>query len=336
MKPDTMPPSRYSVAVVGAGMAGLTCASALQAAGLKVRLFEKSRGVGGRLSTRRTEDWEADHGAQYFTASSAPFRAQVAAWLEAGMISPWAPRLAVIGPQAPRAEGPSNGPRRYVGMPGMSGLAKALAVDLDVRTQHTVTDVARETRSWRLATREHGWQDEAYDALVIAVPAPQVAPFTSKVSPLLGELARSGSMQPCWTLMAQFDHPVELPFEAAFVNQGALRWVARNSSKPGRRGQESWVLQAGASWSQAHLEDDETWVMARMIAAFQDLGGPRPVTSTLHRWRYADTEPLSAGFAWDPDTGAGLCGDWLSGGKVEGAWLSGRNLAHTMVKRLVS
>ena len=58
-----------SVAIIGAGIAGLSCASALQQAGIRVRVFEKSRGVGGRMSTRRGEGWECDHGAQYFTVS---------------------------------------------------------------------------------------------------------------------------------------------------------------------------------------------------------------------------------------------------------------------------
>ncbi|MGA8880775.1 MAG: FAD-dependent oxidoreductase, partial [Azonexus sp.] len=56
------------LALIGAGIAGLSCATALQQAGLKVSLFDKGRGPGGRMSTRRGDDWQCDHGAQYFTA----------------------------------------------------------------------------------------------------------------------------------------------------------------------------------------------------------------------------------------------------------------------------
>ena len=52
-------------AVIGAGIAGLSCATVLQQAGLKVSLFDKSHGPAGRMSTRRGDGWQCDHGAQY-------------------------------------------------------------------------------------------------------------------------------------------------------------------------------------------------------------------------------------------------------------------------------
>lgn len=61
------------VAIVGAGMAGLSCARALVEAGLKVAVFDKARGAGGRMATRRGELASFDHGAQYFTARSPDF-----------------------------------------------------------------------------------------------------------------------------------------------------------------------------------------------------------------------------------------------------------------------
>ncbi|MCU0764322.1 MAG: FAD-dependent oxidoreductase, partial [Hydrogenophaga sp.] len=55
------------IAVIGGGMAGVVCARTLVQAGHRVTLLEKSRGFGGRMSTRRTEFGSFDHGAQYFT-----------------------------------------------------------------------------------------------------------------------------------------------------------------------------------------------------------------------------------------------------------------------------
>ena len=59
---------KLSVAIIGAGASGLSCAQSLSLAGHTVRLYEKSWRAGGRMSTRLGEDWVADHGAQYFTA----------------------------------------------------------------------------------------------------------------------------------------------------------------------------------------------------------------------------------------------------------------------------
>ena len=55
------------IAIIGAGMAGVTCARTLRQAGHKVTIFEKSRGLGGRMATRASAFGSFDHGAQYFT-----------------------------------------------------------------------------------------------------------------------------------------------------------------------------------------------------------------------------------------------------------------------------
>jgi len=68
---------KLNIAIIGAGIAGLACATRLQQAGHNVSVFEKSRGLGGRMSPRRTDQWQCDHGAQYFTARTPEFLAQV-------------------------------------------------------------------------------------------------------------------------------------------------------------------------------------------------------------------------------------------------------------------
>ena len=55
------------VAIIGAGLSGLVCARSLADDGLRVQVFDKARGPGGRLSTRRAGDWHFDVG----TAGSA-------------------------------------------------------------------------------------------------------------------------------------------------------------------------------------------------------------------------------------------------------------------------
>ena len=67
------PTSQRHIAVVGAGIAVITCARTLIQAGHRVTVFEKSRGAGGRMSTRNTEFGSFDHGAQYFTVRDERF-----------------------------------------------------------------------------------------------------------------------------------------------------------------------------------------------------------------------------------------------------------------------
>ena len=178
-----------------------------------------------------------------------------------------------------------------------------------------------------------GLHSPRYSAVLLAVPAPQAVPLLAPVSPAGAAIAASARMRGSWAVMLRYASPVALPLEGAFINTGPLRWVARDSSKPGRTGQETWLLHASPEWSEAHIEDSAEAVTTALLAAFAALGGPAPLAATAHRWRYADTEPaLTQGSWWDAQMRLGLCGDWLHGGKVEGAWLSGRALAHQVLK----
>ncbi len=319
------------LALIGAGIAGLSCATALQQAGLEVSLFDKSRGPGGRMSNRRGDNWQCDHGAQYFTARRPDFRAEVARWQQAAVAEVWDPRLWLF--EGASSEGRESTVERFVGMADMTAPARYLASTLTVHAPTNIQQLRRQTHGWQVFSAEHGWLETRFAAVLLAVPAPQIAPLLRQLAPELAALASSTVMRGCWALMLRFSAPVDLAFDAAFVNQGPLRWIARNSSKPGRSGKETWLLHACAEWSEAHLEEDSASVAAALLYAFGQLGGPAPQDWTAHRWRYADTEPaLDEGCAWRPDIGLGLCGDWLNGGKVEGAWLSGRTLAEQVLR----
>ena len=319
-----------SVAVIGAGLAGLACATALQAAGCAVLVLDKSRGPGGRMSTRRGDGWQCDHGAQYFTARDPRFILEVDRWQAAGAAGLWQPRLAVLG-DADRHQTDAN-LRRYVGTPRMTAPARFLADELSVMLACTVDGITKTAAGWQVCSREHGALPQLFDAVVVAVPAPQAAPLLESVAVSLAQIARQAVMRAAWALMLHYDAAVDLPFDAAFVNGSPLRWITRESSKPGRPARETWLLHATAAWSERHVEADAGSVAAALLKAFADLGAPPPAAWTAHRWRYADSEPaLMLGHCWEPAQQLGLCGDWLNGGKVEGAWLSGQQLAEAII-----
>jgi renalase len=58
----------FDVAIIGAGISGLAARFKLASLNKTVITLEKSRGLGGRIATRRGEDWIADLGAQYTSA----------------------------------------------------------------------------------------------------------------------------------------------------------------------------------------------------------------------------------------------------------------------------
>ena len=302
-------------AIIGAGMAGLACADRLSADGHSVTLFDKGRGAGGRMSTRRLQtslgEVTFDHGAQYFTARDPAFRRLVGEWGDLGIAALW----------------PPAGTDAWVGVPGMNAIVKQMATSHPVAWGHLASGMLRKTGGWWLMG-EAG-ETGPFDAVVLAIPAEQAAAMLALHDFAMTRIALMARSQPCWTGMFVFDRPLEgLP--AVIRNLGDIAWATRNCAKPGRPEPETWVVQASAAWSSARLQDPPGPVSALLFAALSEAAGtpiPQPVASTAHRWRYALSAGTGDGALWNRDLRLGVCGDWLLGPRVECAWLSGRNLA---------
>lgn len=339
-----------SVGIVGGGVAGLTCARRMTEAGFRVTVLDEGRGPAGRASTHRipapgipgrgsSETVPFDHGAQYFTARDARFRRQVAAWRDAGVVDLWEPRLV----SQTRGKDP-GGAERYVGVPGMSAPGARLARGLDVRWNRRVVSVREagdggspDGGTWVLRTAG-GAEAGPFDAVVVTVPAPDAAPLLEGAAPRLSTVGAGHHMLPCLAVMASFDSVLPAPFDAAFLEDGPLSWVARNSSKPKRPERpDAWVLHAGPDWSAVELETDAGEVERRLLAAFFQAAGvePRPPSvSQVHRWRWArSSEPRRDGCLLGADGSLILAGDWLAGDRVEGAFLSGWEAAGRILGR---
>ncbi len=310
-----------TIIVVGAGMVGLACATRLAAAGQQVSLFDKGRGPGGRMATRRAEvegkTHRFDHGAQFFTARDDGFRARVEEWQRAGVVARWQ----------------AAGEEAWVGTPAMNAPIRAAAEPLDVSWGTRVAGIQSREKGWRVSLDDGG--EQFSDSVVLAIPAEQAAELLAGLHDDFAGRARRTVSRPCWALMAVFPDRLECADTLRGDDGEAVSWAARNGAKPGRDGSESWVVHASPEWSEAHLEDDASSVAARLLDAFlhqSGAGARAPVHMAAHRWRYAMVDPVDGPPAlWDATRKLGVCGDWLIAPRVESAWVSGTRLAETML-----
>jgi len=323
------------VAVIGSGLAGLSCATQLQADGFQVQLFEKSRGTSGRMSTRNGDGWSADHGAQYFTARSPLFVKELSSWIAAGVAGTWHPSLKVYEDDQWRDGSVTE--NRYVGIPGMNSPGQYLAKNLSIEFNQTIDQISHQNSKWSLHSIESGYIEGQFDWLVIALPAPQAFILAKSLDQLIEGSFKPFNMLGCWTVMVRLAEKQNLSFDAAFVNDEIISWVSRNNSKPGRTGQESWTIQANPQWSQEWIELEKEEACKRILECAKKLGFHfHNAEISVHRWRYASgaINP-SPEFSFFENINLGLCGDWLHGGRVEGAWLSGLKLSNEIKIRAV-
>jgi predicted NAD/FAD-dependent oxidoreductase len=329
---------RPTVAVVGAGISGAVCANRLAAHGWQVTVFEKGRGPGGRMATRRAAGRAFDHGASYFTVSDGRFRSLVEPWLDCGRVAEWAGRWAVVRngevTVVPAA-------RRYVAVPGMSALARELLSDVECRYGTAVQRLARSAGAWHVSDAA-GASLGNFDVVIVSAPPSQAAALAVGQTPLVAAVERV-AMLPCWAVAAGVSSPLNVPFDGAAVAGSPLGWVARDSGKPGRTPwPQTWMLHATAEWSAEHLEEDAQAVGDVLLDAFRevaDLGSVEAEVVTAHRWRSARPETHSAlGALFDEERGIGFCGDWLARGRVESAAMSGWDLADRVLagRRMLS
>ena len=295
-----------AVIIIGAGVTGLACARRLSDAGVPVVVLDKGRGIGGRMATRRTETVTFDHGAQYVSAKGDVF-AKVLADLAAG------------GHAAPWQDG-------FVGVPGMSALAKGLGAGVPVQQNMQVTALMPQEGSWQV---QIGVETLMARRVIVTVPAPQVAALLGADHPLTAQIG-DVAYAPNLTLMAAVNGPA--PFITDRNPDTDLAWIAQDSTKPARpRGPVAWVAQASAAFSTQHLELEKDAIADLMLPLLLDrLGANSDQVSyaSAHRWRYAFvTRALGQPFLRSADARLYLGGDWCLGPRVEDAWTSGTAIA---------
>ncbi|MFM2090773.1 MAG: hypothetical protein RLZZ127_1262 [Planctomycetota bacterium] len=322
--------------IIGAGLAGLACARRLD--GCALTILDKGRGVGGRMATRRTGAGSFDTGAQFFSARSPAFRAEVAAWQAAGACRPWSD--AVLGPDLRPV---ADGLVRYRGDQGMVRIPKLLAEGLPVRTGVEVQALAVRDGAWT-ATAADGTAWSAR-ALVCTAPVPQTLRLLARGGTALPEpaAARLAAVvyEPCLGLL--LDYPAVAA--AALPAPGALRcddeaepvrWILSHRAAGMRREGEGLTVHLRGAWSAVRYPPPEApdeplrgecWAAARdAVGRWLGPGWADPAVVELKRWKFAHcTNPLPE-TCLGVDCGAPLvlAGDAFGDApRVEGAWLSG-------------
>lgn len=325
--------SKSKIAIVGAGITGVHLASRL-ADVAEVTLFEKGRGIGGRMSTRRSGNYQFDHGAQYFTAHGQAFRDALAPFIKRGIVAEWRPRLASFGRNVPALQW--NAPR-YVAVPGMNALCKAMAEGLHVALQTRIAklDPSADGR-WKLIS-ETGLPCGPFDWVLCTAPAEQTVallPASFKDA----EPLKNARMVGCYSLMLGGLDLSALTWDAASVADSPLAWMAVNNTKPERSDGASLLCQSSNTWAQDHIEDDAASVQEALVRAIHETTGldaDRAEYINLHKWRFAKVDvPSGKPYLMDEDKRLAAAGDWCGGGRVEAGFDSADKLAKSMMDKL--
>jgi renalase len=326
----------YEVVVVGAGVAGLNCARQLQiASDQKILVIDKSRGLGGRLATRRLAATHADHGVCYLKAHGERFRQEIRELRDRGILRLWTEEIHRWDGQG-KIQAPEKPSDCYVSGAGATAIAKYWAEDLEVIGDRTVTNLQPIDRGWQIEAQD--WSVQARQ-VVLAVPPAQAAEIAGNVvdSACLA-LLRSIEFSPAITAMATYA-PDLLVASTQLSWQGiqcqghrSLAWIGLDSSKQLAPTQPVLVVQSNAEFAAQYFESLDLMAVGQgLIADAAVLASwlAQPQLLQVHRWAYAfPKNPLPYSLI-TAQTAAPLyfCGDWCGGSRVESAYLSGLAVA---------
>lgn len=346
---DRMP---TRVVIVGAGIAGLTCARELQLRGFEPVVFEASDRLGGRCSSRMTPVGLFDDAAQCITgatrlASYAVQRPDELAALHAWTVPATPAEDEPTGRYRDRDQDEAELTRTLklmgaVGVPSMRALADAVARPLDVRLHSPILHAQRRGAHWLLRGK-HGEIDEDFEALVLAVPAPLAVPLARESAPVAAAL-RAVRYRSRWVLLLGTERAVNLPGYREFEGS-PIECVAAMHSKPGRplNLPQRWFVEADERWSMQHQHHDAETVADLLLDIFRAHAGRsiHPNFLCAHQWRHGcvqtpATLPGQSDCLWDGALRLGVCGDSVVRSRVDQVHFSGMALARTVTAALAA
>jgi renalase len=319
------------VAIVGAGLAGLVCAQALQQKGYSVVMVEKSRGLGGRLATRRLPQGFADHGVRYLESQGDLSQQLIQVLSEQGVIHPWTTEENV---------------QRYASAQGITATAKFLANGLTIARGQRVQSVAFD-RLWDLTLEpvDQPMPNVMAQTLVMAIPAPQALMLLEPLTELPGDFLakiRSLTFDPCITAIATYPNSLQLPSWKALtpIQDETIAWICFENSKSANAPHPVLTVQSNAAFAERNFDAEDLQAIGRQLLdrvspMISQL--PAPDILQVHRWRYAFARnPLPETFLSVDSLPLICAGDWCGGRSIETALRSGLSAATAVSQSEVS
>ena len=313
----------HDIIILGSGIAGLSAANAAKKDGKSVLVIDKGQRLGGRVTTRKKNGFNFNHGAQFVTSNGPNFRELLSRASRIGCLNDWniTPSKTV-----------------QIGMPTMLALPKFMARGIELLQRVEITSILHIgpyigflNDTGLIACGRHA---------IVSAPAAQSAHLLAKIYPELSATANQATYDPCWTIMLGLEKEItheegilqkpfplrDEPAGIAFAVPETLRiGDFKNLKKPPA---PALTIQATGWWSQMHLHNDANTVIRLLCATWTRISSqtiPPILEATAHRWRYAKVTRTADGSAprRSADGKLAIAGDWLVGPRVEEAFDSG-------------
>ena len=308
-----------SITIIGAGVAGLMCAQRLVESGLSVSIFDKSRGVGGRLASRRIENGVFNHGA----SEMADFRTNTDLPQFAKKILEKAVSENILI---------SNG-STLTAYASMKTFTDHISRGIKIEKEAEIVSIKNQSPGIELLLKDTSAIQLNENILIFAIPQPQVLNLLQNKFSAISDLIKPAKMYASISGLFAFDQSIS----RNSPNSENENIIAHHENS--RIGQDllldCWTVHSKKTYGQHWIDLDKDEIKDLLLNNLKELdleNFTKPVYSAGHRWLYGFTEKsLNLDYIYNDHHNIGICGDWCRGDTVIDAVISGVSLAEKIL-----
>ena len=336
------------VAIVGAGMTGCLLAKFLDNESLDVSIFEKSRGCGGRASTKQTDFGQCDLGATIVPVQKSGFASFLQELSNKNIVSKW-PKNVFVTEQINGVNQPLESfisdREYYVFNKKMNAACRNWVKSSQLHTNSLISQIRYlDGKGWQLKLNDE-WQAELFDKVVVTAPWPQSQTFIKQSELSIQIPAFSQSWTSCWSIALKLDRLVASEVDLVYLKNHSIQTLVRDSGKPQRphvftsktdEKSEIWVAQLANTLSDdlgKQGKDKAVSIAIKGLCELFDLPVNTVSNTFAHYWRYARSiarqKPL--GILSNHELGIYVGGDWSFGASIESAYEGALALSQSII-----
>ena len=323
-----------NVAVIGAGITGMTVANLLQKK-VKLTVFEKSRGVGGRMATRRAEPYQFNHGAQYFKIENKEFKNFLQPLIQNKIIKHLETNHIEILNKEVIKSTKTYDKIYYTPVSKMNSVIKYfINNNFFIKLLCKIEKTVKENDKWFIINSDNVSYGP-YDWLFITIPPNQALEILYNNFKFL-DIIKKIKMRSCYSLMLGFDKIKEFDFDTALFLDEDVKWLSIRKKIIENKKYYSLLINSSYNFAEKHVNGSKDKISDYLIKQVSDILKYKLNNyehKALHFWKYAMSEKnYNLGSLLDENLKVVVCGDWCMNGRVEGGFLSARNAANKLLK----
>jgi renalase len=299
------------IAIIGAGFSGCNLYNNLKEKYEDITIFEKSRGVGGRLSTKYIEDKFLDHG----TSSLIPITDDLKMFC---------------------LDLSSNGILKakydeFIPKNGINQICKFLINEEDLVKNCKITKAQFENNKWLLEDENHNIYKD-FDLLFITIPAPQILQMKMEFPSDLKEKLSKIKYDSTFSLILYTNKQLKLNENRLYENPD-IKSIINNSKKYRYEDFSSYIIHSTKEFANCINEKSKEEICEIFLDNFDDEIKELIEEFTIipHLWKYAfASNSLDMPYFLNEEKNLGICGDYFSHSNMESALLSSELLANNI------